>query len=102
MGDRLAPGSDIEGIRIGQEGFPFIFLHPVNDLSQKDGPDIGGIPFFSEVEFDRDQIFLFDFSFKISSVEKGIELIEECPFRFNFQVRKEDMTFHRLSSVPKF
>src|SRR4030043_781897 len=36
MGDRLAPGPDIEGIRIGQEGFSFIFLYPVHDLSSKD------------------------------------------------------------------
>ena len=33
MGDRLAPGPDIEGIRIGQEGFSFIFPDPVYDFS---------------------------------------------------------------------
>jgi hypothetical protein len=52
-------------------------FYPIHHSSQKEGPHKGGIPFFSEVEFDGHQIVLPDFFFQPRPIHQSIQFVKE-------------------------
>ena len=102
MGDGLRAGSDIEGARIGEEGFSFASFHPIHHSSQEEGPDKSRIASFAKMKFDRHQVLFSDLCLQVGAISKRSSFSRRVFPGPTFKSEKKTGLFIVDSPMPAF